>query len=107
MIARGGSARTHQASLKICSEMKPLLFFIVSMSVLLCKLHALGVVVCSFAALVFWNKTMLWWAGFCAVSTVVWWLIAFVVACIPVDGTRVGPALALGVRSLVKFFGAI
>jgi len=87
--------------------MKPLLFFIVSMSVLLCKLHGLGAVLCSLAALVFWSKTMLWWAGFCAVGTVVWWLIAFAVACIPVDGTRAAPALTTGVRGLAKLFGAI
>ena len=87
--------------------MKPLLSFIVSTSVLLCKLHGLGALVCSLAALVFWSKTMLWWAGFCVVGTVVWWLIAFVIACIPVDGTRAAPALAAGARLLVKLFGAI
>ena len=80
---------------------------IVSLSVLLCKLHGLGIVVCSLAALIFWSKTMLWWAGFCLLGTVVWWVLAFVVACIPTDGTPAAPALLLGARSLAKFFGAI
>jgi len=87
--------------------MKPLLFFIVSMSALLCKLHGLGAMVCSLAALIFWSKTMLSWAGFCVVGTVVWWLIAFVVACIPADGMKAAPALATGAKSLAKLFSAI
>ncbi len=34
---------------------------------------------------------MLEWAAFCALGTVVWWLLAFVAALIPVDGTKFSP----------------
>jgi len=58
-------------------------YFVVVVSTLLCKLHMLGLAICLLGALIFWSKTMLYYAGFCAVATVVWWLIALVVAMIP------------------------
>ena len=58
--------------------MKSFSSFLVAMSSLLCTLHVAGCVVCLLAALVFWSRSMLSWAGFCAIAAVVWLVLALV-----------------------------